>query len=73
MIYDQSLRLEFGSLEPCTRVEVAAQGEAAVVREAELGSYFPQTSVVFANLGLASTPPRMIMAKLQDGWTSHSP
>ena len=43
MIYDQSLRLEFGSLEPCTRVEVAAQGGrgAALIRQAELGSYFP--------------------------------
>ena len=40
-IDDSSLGLEFGSLEPCSGVDVAAQGEAAVVRKAELGTYLP--------------------------------
>ena len=36
---DRSLGLEWGGLEPCRRVEVAARGEAAKKHKSKLGSY----------------------------------
>ena len=41
---DRSLDLEWGGLEPCRRVEVAARGKAATVRQHEMGSYLPTGS-----------------------------
>ena len=38
---DPSLRLEFGSLDPCSRVDVAGRGGAAVIRKKEMGTYLP--------------------------------
>ena len=39
---DPSLKLESGSLEPCSRVDVAARGEAAEILQSRLGSYYPE-------------------------------
>ena len=38
---DTSLVMEWGALEPCSRVEVAARGEVARIRRKELGSCVP--------------------------------
>ena len=38
---DKSLHLQWAGLEPCRSVEVAAMGEAAVIRQESMGAYLP--------------------------------